>query len=551
MRRVLYILLAAVALPTLAAAQVSKQVEVSKDYTPSVSAAQKMAIVPDMTDTVKMRPDIDYSIEPRTFQTSLLTENFKPATITYWDFYRARPLYVRLASGAPLASEADVYVSAFNKDRGYAMAYINHWGDYRNRINMAGEKITDKTTEMSNRVGGRAGLFVGRHTLEVDLGADQQIRHRYPSTGAAIRFGKVAGRLRFGDDFVDLSRWNFNLEVGGEYFLDGLNVSDFNESALSAKVALGKMVGGKHLLRLHAEYDGDFGYKALKNYRNNTFMAGARYGFNSERFEFLIGADYYYDDVASVTSSPHHIFPYLRMTWKRPTTGFVPYVEVDGGLRENDFATLIYRNPFLRASGAVAEALPKLANESVYNGRVGFGGVLGGIFSYNLSAELSLADNHAYWYNYGAEYYFAEAYQHSLHIDLSAKLRPIGWFEAELTAGAYAWENYDDYYSSRPSFETELALRFTGRKLRAGVNVGYRGAINWMTLTDVDGGSQPVMQKVKTDGTFLVGAEVEWRINDRWGVYAEGRNLAGSNIYEWLCYYTDSPQGLLGVKFSF
>ena len=46
MRRVLYILLAAVALPLSAAAQVSKQVEVSKDYAPSVSAAQKMAIVP-------------------------------------------------------------------------------------------------------------------------------------------------------------------------------------------------------------------------------------------------------------------------------------------------------------------------------------------------------------------------------------------------------------------------------------------------------------------------------------------------------------------------
>ena len=93
-------------------------------------------------------------------------------------------------------------------------------------------------------------------------------------------------------------------------------------------------------------------------------------------------------------------------------------------------------------------------------------------------------------------------------------------------------------------------MRYTGRKVKAGVNVGYRGAINWMTLTDVEGES-PVLRKVQTDGTFLLGAEVEWRINDRWGVYAEGRNLAGSNVYEWLCYYSDSPQGLLGVKVSF
>ena len=46
-------------LPAVVSAQVAKQVEVSKDYTPTVKTAQKLAIVPDMTDTVKMRPDID------------------------------------------------------------------------------------------------------------------------------------------------------------------------------------------------------------------------------------------------------------------------------------------------------------------------------------------------------------------------------------------------------------------------------------------------------------------------------------------------------------
>lgn len=551
MRRLFYILLLVAALPFSAAGQVLKQVEVTKDYTPSVSTAQKMAIVPDMTDTVKMYPDIDYSITPRSFQTSLLTENFNPATITYWDFYNARPLYARAAAGVPLASEADLYISTFNKDRGYAMAYLNHQGDYRNRINMAGETVEDNTTQMSNRIGGRAGLFVGRHKLEVDLKGDHQIRHRYPTTGAAIRFGRADAKVRFGDDFVDLSRWNFNIELGGSTFLNGLDVSDFNQSNLSARVALGKMVGAGHLLQLHATYDGAFGYKALKNYRNNTFMAGARYGFSSERFEFLLGADYYYDDVKYSTDSPHHVFPYLRMTWKDSSTGFVPFVEVDGGLKHNDFATLIYDNPYLRGSGGVAEALPKMANETQYNGRIGFTGTLGGVFSYNLSAELSFADDHAYWYNYGAEYYFIEAYQHSLHLDLNAKLRPIGWFEAELNAGVYAWENYDDFYSSRPNFEAGLDLRYIGRKIKFGVEVGYRGPINWMTMSGVTAESLPVLEKVRTDGTFLLGAEVEWRINNRWGVYLEGRNLAGSNIYEWLCYYTDSPQGLLGVKFNF
>ena len=150
----LIIYLAVLLLPVAVQAQVAKQVEVEKDYTPSVSAAQKLAIMPDMTDTVMMRPDIDYSFMPRSYETSLLVQNFKPATISYWDFVRSRLLYVKAAAGMPLASESDVYVSTYKKDRGYAMGYINHWGDYRNRYALDGvTQVKDKTSELSNRIG--------------------------------------------------------------------------------------------------------------------------------------------------------------------------------------------------------------------------------------------------------------------------------------------------------------------------------------------------------------------------------------------------------------
>lgn len=75
MKRLLYIFLI-LCLPVAVSAQVAKQVEVTKDYTPSVSTAQKMSILPDMTDTVTMRPDIDYTITPRSYETSLMTRNF-------------------------------------------------------------------------------------------------------------------------------------------------------------------------------------------------------------------------------------------------------------------------------------------------------------------------------------------------------------------------------------------------------------------------------------------------------------------------------------------
>lgn len=561
MRKFAYILLLLLAPATLSA-QVSKQVQVEKNYTPSVNAAQKLAIVPDMTDTVMMRPEVDYIFTPRSYETSLLTKNFKPATISYWDFMRSRLLYVKGAAGVPLASEADAYISTYNKDKGYAMAYANHTGDYRNRYSISGMKVEDNTSEMSNRVGLRGGLFVGRHLLEVDIFGDHQMRHRYPTTGERIGFGKMQGKVRIGDDFSDLSKWNFNVELGGGLYDHSAEVESagaLKQSDWSVNAAVGKMLGN-HLLKIHLSYDGIIGGGALEYYRNTTLMAGARYGFESARFDIIIGADYYHDKVKESTASPHQIFPYLRMAWKSATQGFAPYIEVDGGLKRHDFGSLSYYNPYVMTSSEVVDKISTTPNESAYNGRIGVSGNVGkGVFAYNLSAELSFADDHLYWYNDGADYLFESAYQQSLRLDGSIKLRPVGWFEADLSVGAYVWENYDDFFASRPNFQAALGLRYTGRRLSVGANLGFNSAIKWMTLAkqvtdtpavDASDAHLPSFVATKTNSTFTLGLDAEWRINERWAVFAEGRNLTGSKVYDWLHYYRDTAQCLVGVKFN-
>ena len=95
-------------------AQVTKQVEVTKVYVPEVSKAVKLPIVPDMTDTVRLRPEIDYTVTPSALATNLSTEPFRPASVTYWEFNRPRPLYLKVGAGAPLNSVLDLYASTQN-----------------------------------------------------------------------------------------------------------------------------------------------------------------------------------------------------------------------------------------------------------------------------------------------------------------------------------------------------------------------------------------------------------------------------------------------------
>ena len=102
-------------------AQVTKQVEVTKTYVPEVSKAVKLPIVPDMTDTVRLRPEIDYTVTPSALATNLSTEPFRPATVTYWEFDRPRPLYLKVGAGAPLNSVLDLYASTQNPGTGYVV----------------------------------------------------------------------------------------------------------------------------------------------------------------------------------------------------------------------------------------------------------------------------------------------------------------------------------------------------------------------------------------------------------------------------------------------
>ena len=165
------------AVPGVLNAQVEKRVEVSKAYVPSVEHATKLAVRPNMVDTAAIQPEIDYSITPLTLETQLATRPIRPATITYWEFDRPLPFYLKAGAGYPLNSALDLYVSTQNPDIGYALGYINHDGRY-GRIPYTPDG-DHSALWMDNRVGVAAGKYIGRHVLEGEVSYRNRIIDRY------------------------------------------------------------------------------------------------------------------------------------------------------------------------------------------------------------------------------------------------------------------------------------------------------------------------------------------------------------------------------------
>lgn len=129
------------------------------------------------------RPEIDYTITPRSFSSTLGTHRFKPASVTYWEYMKEYSFYMKLGVGYPLNSVADVYASTHRADVGYIMGYVNHRGQY-SKIRMTdlfdGSSYRNNSQQMVNRVGVNAGKYFGRYTLSGDIYYQSDIYHRYP-----------------------------------------------------------------------------------------------------------------------------------------------------------------------------------------------------------------------------------------------------------------------------------------------------------------------------------------------------------------------------------
>lgn len=584
-KRTIRIALLLLGLPLAAAAQVEKQVEVSKTYLPELAPVSKLAIVPDRTDTVKIRPDIDYSVEPRSFDTQLTAHTFRPATVTYWEFNRPTPYYLKLGAGYPLNSVADFCISTQNPGIGYALLYLNHDGEYGKIRSDAGRKID--ATRMTNRIGGAAGRYLGRHLLEGTVYYDNRLHHRYGAAepaesemaGSRIRFGEAGIRIRIGDDFFDSHKVNFNIEGHGTFLHDNsqtVSLLDARQIDGGGKAEIGFRFR-KHLLRIRGEFDGSWGAGDLSSYSACTVKAGLRYAFTSRTVDAEAGLDYAYSRIETASGQHpfHYLLPYLRLHFNVGDGAFVPFIETDGQIRGNDFRSLIRENPYV-VTGLV---LPK--NTVDYNLRFGVSGNFGNRFSYRLFICMTWVENARYWYGLNfpqagepaadfLQFGAVQARRNTASLGGEISWRPARDFRID-------WEVYgfSHDFTARigdrkldgglPALESKLAMKYAHRRFSIGASARLVSVRHWTNMAvmnrpaadpdaEPDAASDPAAAQFSTyrvPVTVDVRLNVDYRLSRSVTLFAEGRNLANQRLYDWANYPLWGAGFTAGVKCVF
>ena len=228
----------------------------------------------------------------------------------------------------------------------------------------------------------------------------------------------------------------------------------------------------------------------------------------------------------------------------------------------NDFRALTLENPYVASS-------TWLDKSSVdYNFRLGLGGSLWrSRFDYRVYAGVSVRDNHLFWTTYRSlsdDPAFSEVFQGVLvpvmarqtvtSFNGEIEFRPVSALKFDLGVHGYLYNDETDLKNGAPSFAGNVGVAYEGRKVSFGVKALMQGVRRWtvIDLSATTDASEPVCGP-SFEAPFGVDLRVnfDWKVSGRVTLFAEGRNLVNSRLYEYPWYPELGANFTVGVKANF
>ena len=572
MKRISSLLILCFAVSALSA-QVSQQVEVTKAYVPHVGQARKLAVQPRMTDTVALRPTVEYTTVPRTWSTEFEARRIRPASVSSNPYHVSGPFYIKAAVGYPLRSVLDAYVSKSDDNGSTVGAFLKHYGSYSKRKNDY-DAERNKATWMDNAAGVFGSKDWGRYSLDGSLAYENRLAYRYgvfaldsvivqpeqklmPEnvSDRMADLGALRGDVRFGSSFTDMSRFNFAVGLGAAFMHDA---ACDRQVDIDAFARIGRMYGA-HGFDFKVDYDGYIGAVALRSAGVSGIGVGPKYVLRTPKVNLSVGADYVYTH-DGIYGDRHNIFPAVDLRLDVVKGYFIPYFTAGGDVVSGSFFSMARRNPYLSA-GSVAPSGRRI------DLRVGIEGGVKETFLYRVFAGYSSFRRIPFFVSlympagaddtgrFGVFSDDADMFTAGAELQLSLSRS----FEAEYRFGYYGC-NTDmlPHGGGVPKYDMSLALRYSYRdKFSISLSAVLTGARYFPEIdarseqgsvwTDFSG----TVYTSRVPATVDLGVDVDFRITEKLWVFVNGTNLAAARLYTFNHYRELGAGVMAGVKVVF
>lgn len=554
---VVAVALAATLMPKTLFAQEHKHVEVTTTYSTDMAQGTKLIAPASVAEDSNLQPEIEYSINTDIWQINLDDHYFDPARASYWDYSRPIKTYLRTGFGMPGCSDIKFRYTTQNVRVGYFSVGFTHDGNFAARKNineqlMPGGGLMRKVGEsydMSNGVSLVAGTFLGSQMLEVDANIGLDLYNRYAVRDkdvAALGFQNAGVKVTYGDNFSNLSRLNFGIDIHGGYWAHNAPGVGEESHALSQYNAGGGLRFARNfgVNTFGIKLGGDMYQSMYTSYNNLRVSLEGEYSrdFGFVSLESALG--YMFDKVKDAPKISHMPILRAKVLFDAGIEFVVPYIEANTSISQNSAAGLYGVNPYIDYNVAqdVMLAMPNSRSHDFAFGAMGT--LLNTSFTYRVYVGRSSIHDQLVWYvtengNFGV----ATTDNKRMLLGAEVGYSPVGGLMLTAKLNVHN-DNYDSEYKiDSPRFRGEFMADYTLKRWRFYASADMVGKREWSAVIASDAMVAPM--------TIDVRAGVSFKATSKWKLFVDGFNLLNNNIYNYAYYYANGMGFMAGVEIDF
>lgn len=526
-----------------------KEVRVVKPYSPTLSGAEKIELLPSMDETIEFDiPSISYELYPKRYESQFRVEPILAARMVKMPLHRLYKSQLTLGFGNYLTPLAELNINQLRSRNGTFGVHLKHHS-------MNGKVKLDNDMKApagfnENELDVYGSRFLKNSVFDYGLGASYNSYVHYgvnpeldtilDRDDAVNPYFMAEGKLGLHSMHADSFHINYKASLEYHYF-----THEFDQAEHGGKAE----INFDKKLRV-LDIAGELGGIWLGHYPDWDTLVGNQtiFWFNpsvskgTSQWRFTAGVNFY-GEVNNELFTPH-LYPRAMFQFHMVKQILIPYFGVDGYLETNSYRQLVEENPYI---------VPSLAVRPTNNKMIGYLGLKGHVsdaVSYNLRASYSIIDDAHFYVNDNSDplmNQFTVVYDDvtigTLHGELT--VQPGDSWKVFLKGNYYSYITMvsEDRPWNKPEFDISLQARYNmGDKiiLNAGIyTIGSRYFENYNLALEE---TLPL--------TFDLNLGMEYRYSKLLSFWVRFNNMTGQSYYLYNQYPSYKFRAMLGFSYA-
>ncbi len=523
--------------------EIQKEVRVIKPYTPTLSDANKISLLPEFNDTSRVTPDFGYVVYPKRFETDFRIDPIKPAKMVGLPISKLYKSQLTVGAGnynTPYMELCINQLRAKTTQLGFYFSHQSSTGKIKlendkkvdagyndNLMKLYGKKIFRESVLEADISGGFNTVQYYGYDPDIDTILDRKTNiQKIYSAGGGLKYYSM------NPDSIHLNyKTELNYGLVNDYYKNTEHNVDFS-TALNKKIGE-QVVGGD----LRIRYFSLTGSQDSASYA--IFDVTPWYAKNTEEWKFLLGLNL---NVDQSREGSVEVYPRASFEFNMVPKVLIPYLGINGYREVNNYGKILFKNPFLTPGTILSNTNHAIIIFVGLKGRYSYN------MSFNLKGSYEKIDSMYFFINDSSDILrnkFVAVYDNASVTNLGAE---VSWHQSEnlqflLKANYYQYQLEKLKHPwHRPSFEALIAADYNLRdKILVGTDIFYTGR----RYIPPSAGN---VNKLK--GYLDANLSVEYRYTKTLSFFLRLNNLTASRYQVWNQYPAQRFQFMAGFSYA-